>query len=148
MSNIYPDCTCSQCREYQLTDNNPLPENGRVAELKEINETLFKDNKELQEKIKNLEDRLTSRECVNMIQQFDHDHGSEVRDMVNHPPHYTNHPSGVECIEITRHMTFNLGNVVKYLWRCEEKDSYLEDLKKAAWYLNDEIEMIEAERDQ
>lgn len=62
-------------------------------------------------------------------------------DNVNHPPHYTAHPSGVECIEITRHMNFNLGNVIKYLWREGLKDTYtpIEDLEKAQWYLNDEI---------
>lgn len=60
-------------------------------------------------------------------------------DMVNHPPHYTSHPSGVECITITRHMSFNLGNVVKYLWRADEKGSDVQDLEKAAWYLADEI---------
>jgi len=66
-------------------------------------------------------------------------------DSVNHPPHYTSHPSGVECITVTRHMTFNLGNVVKYLWRAGLKDQAptLQDLKKAAWYLNDEIEELE-----
>lgn len=67
-------------------------------------------------------------------------------DLVNHPPHYTNHPSGVECITVTRHMSFNLGNVVKYLWRAGLKDQAptLQDLKKARWYLNDEIKRIEA----
>lgn len=66
-------------------------------------------------------------------------------DPVNHPAHYTSHPSGVECITITRHMGFNLGNVVKYLWRAGLKDRAptLEDLKKARWYLNDEIEARE-----
>lgn len=61
---------------------------------------------------------------------------------VHHPPHYTSHPSGVECIEITRHMNFNLGNVVKYVWRSGLKDGVvpIQDLEKAAWYLNDEIE--------
>lgn len=59
-------------------------------------------------------------------------------DAVNHPPHYTAHPSGVECIEITEHMNFNLGNVVKYLWRAEGKNG-IEDLEKARWYLNREI---------
>lgn len=63
-------------------------------------------------------------------------------DMVNHPPHYTAHPSGVECIQVTRHMSFNLGNVVKYIWRSGEKGARLEDLQKAAWYLNDEIERM------
>jgi hypothetical protein len=67
-------------------------------------------------------------------------------DMVNHPPHYTAHPSGVECIEITRHMTFNIGNAMKYLWRSGLKggsvDKQVEDLKKAIFYINDEIERV------
>lgn len=63
-------------------------------------------------------------------------------DAVNHPKHYTQHPSGVECIDVTRHMNFNLGNVVKYIWRAGLKDVDVEiqDLEKAAWYLNDEIQ--------
>jgi hypothetical protein len=64
-------------------------------------------------------------------------------DAVNHPKHYTNHPSGVECIQVTEHMGFNLGNVIKYLWRAEEKGAPLEDLKKAAWYLQREIDKRE-----
>lgn len=66
------------------------------------------------------------------------------RDPIN-PSHYKTHPSGHECIEITRHMNFNLGNVVKYLWRAGLKESApsLQDLKKAAWYLNDEIQQLE-----
>jgi len=69
-------------------------------------------------------------------------------DPVNHPKHYTSHPSGVECIEITRHMGFNLGNVMKYIWRAGLKDAEvtdkdLEDLKKAMWYLQDEIAVRE-----
>lgn len=64
-----------------------------------------------------------------------------VNDPVNHPSHYTSHPSGIEYIEITRHMNFNLGNVMKYIWRNGLKDdASLQDLEKAAWYLNDEIE--------
>lgn len=59
-------------------------------------------------------------------------------DNVNHPKHYTQHPSGVECIQITRHMGFNLGNAMKYVWRADLKNG-LEDLQKAVWYLNDEI---------
>ena len=60
-------------------------------------------------------------------------------DNINHPKHYVNHPSGVECIDITRHMNFNLGNALKYIWRCETKDDKIDDLKKAIWYLDDEI---------
>lgn len=61
-------------------------------------------------------------------------------DPVNHPKHYTSHPSGVECIQITEHYCNNLGNVIKYVWRAEEKGAPLQDLKKALWYLNREIE--------
>ena len=61
-------------------------------------------------------------------------------DMVNSPPHYTGHPSGVECIDIVEHFGFNIGNAVKYLWRCGLKGDEIEDLKKAAWYVNREIE--------
>ena len=61
-------------------------------------------------------------------------------DLVNHPPHYTGHPSGVECITITEHMGFNLGNALKYIWRADLKGNAVEDLKKAAWYIQREIE--------
>jgi len=60
-------------------------------------------------------------------------------DMVNHPPHYTSHPSGVECIQITEHMSFLMGNAMKYLWRADMKNG-VEDLNKAIWYLNREVE--------
>lgn len=59
-------------------------------------------------------------------------------DPVNHPRHYTQHPSGIECIQITRHMGFNLGNAMKYVWRADLKNG-VEDLKKAIWYIEDEI---------
>lgn len=60
-------------------------------------------------------------------------------DNVNHPPHYTSHPSGIECIQVTEHMPFNLGNAVKYIWRHEGKNG-AEDLRKAIWYLEREIQ--------
>lgn len=60
-------------------------------------------------------------------------------DPVNHPRHYTSHPSGVECITVVEHMSFNLGNAVKYIWRADEKGRALEDLQKAAWYIAREI---------
>lgn len=65
-------------------------------------------------------------------------------DPVNHPPHYTSDPSGVEVIQITRHQNFNLGNVIKYVLRAPYKDNQIEDLKKARWYLDDEIKRLEA----
>src|SRR5699024_290188 len=64
-------------------------------------------------------------------------------DTVNHPQHYTCHPSGVECIKITRHMNFNLGNVYKYVWRAGLKSvNPIEDLEKAAFYIQDEISRL------
>jgi hypothetical protein len=68
-----------------------------------------------------------------------------VSDNVNHPRHYTKHPSGVECIQITEHMGFNLGNAVKYIWRADLKGNQVEDLKKAVWYINREIQRINNE---
>lgn len=62
-----------------------------------------------------------------------------MNDKINHPSHYTSHPSGVECIQITEHMSFNLGNAIKYLWRADEKGAPIEDLQKAAWYIQREI---------
>ena len=60
---------------------------------------------------------------------------------VNHPDHYNQ--TDFECIELVRHMSFNLGNAVKYLWRYEDKQDPIEDLQKAAWYISDEIEHME-----
>ena len=64
-----------------------------------------------------------------------------VHDPVNHPSHYTSHPSGVECITITRHMNFLLGNALKYIWRAGLKGDAIQDLEKAAFYLNEEINL-------
>lgn len=68
-------------------------------------------------------------------------------DSVNHPGHYTSHPSGIECIQITEHLNFCLGNAIKYIWRAGLKGDSLEDLKKAAWYINREIKRIENENE-
>jgi hypothetical protein len=64
-------------------------------------------------------------------------------DPINHPSHYTSHPSGVEMIQITEHMGFCVGNAVKYLWRAGLKGPSLEDLKKARWYIDREIARLE-----
>ena len=63
-------------------------------------------------------------------------------DNVNHPKHYTEHPSGVECIEITEHFNFNKGNAIKYIWRSADKGKEVEDLRKARWYIDREIARI------
>lgn len=65
-------------------------------------------------------------------------------DAVNHPPHYTSHPSGVECVEIVEHFGFNIGNAVKYCWRAGLKNpDPKEDLAKAIWYIKRELERLE-----
>ena len=69
---------------------------------------------------------------------------------VEHPSHYTSHPSGIECIDITRHYCFDIGNAIKYLWRSGLKyeegisdiDKEIEDLNKAIWYINDHINQL------
>lgn len=69
----------------------------------------------------------------------------QVNDPVNRPSHYTSDPSGIECIQITRHRNFNIGNAIKYLWRAGLKeDAKVQDLRKAMWYIQDEIVRIEA----
>jgi hypothetical protein len=59
---------------------------------------------------------------------------------INHPRHYNSHPSGVECIQVTEHMGFNLGNAVKYIWRADLKNDAIEDLRKARWYIDRELQ--------
>ena len=65
-----------------------------------------------------------------------------MHDPVNNPAHYTQFP--VEVIQITEHLNFCLGNTVKYVCRADFKGNKLEDLKKARWYLNREIERLES----
>jgi len=62
------------------------------------------------------------------------------------PPHYQDHPSGIECIEITEHMNFCLGNAIKYIWRAGLKNNAIEDLRKARWYIDREIARIDHEQ--
>lgn len=71
-----------------------------------------------------------------------------MNDPVNNPAHYTSDPSGVECIEITRHRNFNIGNAIKYLWRAglKGKATQIQDLEKAVWYIQDEIKRLGKEQ--
>lgn len=65
-------------------------------------------------------------------------------DAVNHPPHYNDHPAGIECIEVVRHMPFNIGSAIKYLWRAGKKENAPteQDYDKAVWYILDEKERL------
>lgn len=68
---------------------------------------------------------------------------SRPEDVVNHPSHYTSHPSGIECIQVTEYMNFNLGNATKYVWRAGLKsDDPVQDLQKARWYIEREIQRL------
>ena len=77
-------------------------------------------------------------------------------DNVNHPTHYTSHPSGVECIEITEHYSFCVGNAIKYLWRAglkkdgtlDDIDKEIEDVQKAAWYVQRHLENLQKKKKQ
>lgn len=71
--------------------------------------------------------------------------------VVGNPDSYSQHPSGVECIEITEYMDFCLGNAMKYIWRVDaelQEDTStvvrknLDDLKKAIWYIENEIRVL------
>lgn len=68
-------------------------------------------------------------------------------DLVSRPSHYTSHPSGIECIDITKHMNFCLGNAFKYIWRAGLKSADpVQDLRKAIQYLEFEIARIHEEK--
>ena len=75
---------------------------------------------------------------------------SSKEDSVNHPSHYTNHPSRIECIQITEHYDFLIGNAIKYLWRAGLKkdasksdlEKEIEDLEKAIFYINRKIKNL------
>jgi hypothetical protein len=71
--------------------------------------------------------------------------GAPEEDVVSHPNHYTSHPSGVECIDVTKHMTFCLGSATKYIWRADLKhdDGGIQDLRKAIQFIEFEIEKRE-----
>jgi hypothetical protein len=62
---------------------------------------------------------------------------------VDHPEHYNSHPSGVECIDLSEHMLFNLGNAFKYIFRCNHKGQTKHDWEKALWYILREQERSE-----
>jgi hypothetical protein len=110
---------------------------GELDIVEETRNTLLNEVKDLRDKVFN-----------NLTDAKEKD--NKEHDAVNHPKHYTSHPSGVECIEITRHYTFDIGNAIKYLWRAGLKkeqglsdvEKEIEDCKKAIWYINDHIKHL------
>ena len=105
----------------------------------------FEKKKEAYDKRQQAYFKLREMEYNDAIAKWDVD--GEAEDMVGAPPHYRSHPSGIECIEVTRHMGFNLGNAIKYIWRADLKHDAIEDLKKAIWYLEDELNKREDKND-
>jgi hypothetical protein len=66
--------------------------------------------------------------------------GAEMTENVDHPKHYNSNKSGIECIDVVEWMDFNIGTAMKYLWRCGHKGDAVEDLQKARWYIDREID--------
>lgn len=88
----------------------------------------------------NVQDEVTCPKCLDLL----------IRrvppiDPVSHPAHYTQHPSGIECIDVIEHMSLPIGNAIKYLWRAglKSEETHVEDLRKAIWYINREIERVQ-----
>ena len=107
-----------------------------------------------------IEKRFTDKDVPEVITYFSNAGTSactsfDIRDNVNHPSHYTwlKDLCGVEPIDICRHLDFDLGNALKYILRAGHKkdasmtdwEKTIEDLKKAIFYINDKIEMLENE---
>lgn len=115
-----------------LNESIPLVAQELRADIENIREEVFKG--------------LGLTTAGTMQEEYDRLH-----DPVNHPQHYTQHPSGIECIEITRHYPFSIGNAIKYLWRAglkksaslSDKQKEIEDLKKSIWYINDRIKQLQ-----
>lgn len=127
----YPQCKDCGFIEYvkwEDESDNDRPSAGHDA-------TVFCDRCNNTVKYKDFIKCHQGKECVNS--KFD---------PVNKPKHYNSHPSGVQCIEIARHMNFNLGNAMKYIWRADEKGNTIEDLEKARWYIDDEISKRKGEK--
>lgn len=92
--------------------------------------------REVIQEIVGTQSRPRFRDVENSLSQEE----NKTEDIINHPSHYTSHPSGIECLEITRKLPFSLGNAIKYLWRAGLKggaEKRIEDWKKAEFYLQD-----------
>lgn len=103
----------------------------------------IKDISEEVNRLREFREKVMTKLC-NKCKQFE----CECPDMINHPPHYNSGAAKcecgrrIECIDIVKHMNFNLGNAMKYIWRAEYKSSIIQDLQKACWYLECEITRV------
>lgn len=138
------------CEEEDLQDRRQWEDQMDILEknykesLKEDEEIAYQ--KELEEWELLANDGLTDEEIEDSRERtqaiVDMFYNSDNYDNVGYPKHYNSYP-GIEVIQLTEHMNFCRGNVVKYVARAEFKGEELEDLKKALWYLQREIKRIE-----
>lgn len=74
------------------------------------------------------------------------DDGSEcgvaMSDPVNHPKHYNSHPAGIECIDVIEELPYNIGAAIKYIWRVGLKGNAIQDLEKAQWHIQREVDRL------
>ena len=102
---------------------------------------------------------LTDEEKTNLRKNLEEFYGKPLHNFyydanVGKPAHYNSHPSGIECIDVTRHYCFSIGNAIKYLWRAglkkeqgkTNRQKEIEDLQKAIWYINDRIKELQNEQ--
>lgn len=89
-------------------------------------------------------------ECLNPVEHIDniligHNVTPTMSDPVNHPKHYNHLPIDVECIDVIEHFPCNTANAIKYIWRAGQKGNMIQDLEKAAWYVNRQIQLLKGE---
>jgi hypothetical protein len=139
---------------YKVINSNFL--RGRLG-LKEGDIIRFKEGGDIDVNISNFYDCYEAqREPMEVIMNKRNEYTSTKEDKVNSPKHYTSHPSCIECIEITKHYDFCIGNAIKYLWRSglkKEKgysnlDKEIEDLEKAIWYINNKIKTLKNDKER
>ena len=129
------------CIKDVLVDNRLAFKRGYVYKC--IEEGILLGNNSIPYNIKN---------CMLDYENYFQENGIK-KDNVNHPSHYSwlKDKCGIEVIDITRHLDFDLGNAVKYILRAGKKqdaslngiEKTVEDLKKAIWYINDKIKQLE-----
>ena len=97
---------------------------------------------------------MTSQSIASLTHLFGHQRrnqrlcrsGVNIVEQVNHPNHYNT--LGIECIDVVENFNFNRGNAMKYIWRAGLKGDAIQDLQKAAWYINREIERLQKQQEE
>lgn len=137
------------CIRDSYVENTLLASQGDKVILLPDNSTVVNNSKTPQQVAYNCKSMVDNPDYFKLIKEEKEE--PVKKDNVNHPTWYTQHPSGIECIEITRHYCFSIGNAIKYLWRAglkkelglEDKQKEIEDLNKAIWYIKDRIKQLE-----